>query len=92
MSNHFDGGFDLLPILAHLECGPVPMHPTGEDFQRAAMCAAVGDEDGIISKVEAAGVWQREAIRWRMGHGGCALDIPAISRNVAAELYKRATA
>ena len=90
MGTHFVGDFDILPLAAHFECGPVPTHPTGEAFQLAAIGAS-HDGSGIITIREAALVWHREAIRWRLGNAGAALDLPAIAQATSAELYQRTT-
>lgn len=62
---------DLWHLRASFQCAPVPMHPTGGDFQLASMQAA-------SNVAEPAYVWRLEAIRWRMGHPGADLDLPAI--------------
>ena len=77
----FDGGFEFLPIEAHLECGPLPTHPTSDDFQLASMTADHSP----------ARRWHCEAIRYRRQNPGAVLDESAlkiIAAAVAKNLYR----
>lgn len=84
-SNPFLGDFDLLPLAAQLAHGPVPSHPTSDDFQLAAM--QHGDSH------DAAALWHLEAVRERRLHPGRPLDEakPDINARVARRLYEICT-
>jgi hypothetical protein len=78
----FCGDFDVLPLRAHLLYGPVPTHPTSQDFQNAG-CSGIDDE--------AAARWRLEAIRWRMANPfPMPLDLRAIANACAAKFYAAA--
>ena len=85
-SRPFIGDFDLLPIAAQLAHGEVPTHPTGDDFQIAAM--NLGDSR------DAADLWHLEAIRERRLHPGRLLQDARrdINARVASRLHALVTA
>ena len=77
---------ELWPVRALLVLPVIPAYPTSEDFQSAAMQA--DHADPIYA-------WRCEAVRWRMGHGGQSLDLPAIeaaTHNLLALFARRAGA
>jgi hypothetical protein len=81
----FTGDFDFLPVRAILERGAVPSHPTMVDFDNAQTFGINADPFTVEG---AADVWWSEAVRWRRGSPGDALDIPAIAAKTAARLFK----
>jgi hypothetical protein len=80
-SRPFLGDFDFLPLAAYVKHGDVPPYPTSDDFQLAAM--ALG------RSLDAADIWQLEAVRERRLHPGRLLeDAKAdINKRVAKRLY-----
>lgn len=76
---------DLWPVRASLLCEPVPIFPTDEDFQRAAMAAT-------NHFPEPAHVWRMEAIRWRRNpaNRGQPMDLPAIQVQAEAAMVRLA--
>lgn len=81
---NFQGDFDALPLVAHFEIGPVPAYPTAEDFQASAMRASNADP---FTQSGAAARWFCEAVRWRRGNPGVAMDLRAIAGKTAAALF-----
>ncbi len=80
----FTGDFDLLPIRAHLDLGPVPTSPSMADFDDA-MTAALNADPWTIEG--AAAIWQGEAVRWRRGNPGATLDTAAIAAKCAERIH-----
>lgn len=76
----FCGDFDTLPVRSHLLFGAVPLFPTSDDFQLAAMVASHAND--------AAAEWRVEAIRWRRGNEGKPLDLRAIAVATSERLFK----
>lgn len=73
---------ELWSVRAHLICGEVPVYPTDEDFQRAAMSAT-------SEFPEPAYVWRMEAIRSRRGPGyGKPLDLPVVQAATEAAVAR----
>ena len=68
---------DLLPLRAALDIGPVPTHPTSDEFQSAA--TAAGNADPAAWE-DAAARWYLEAVRERRHLPGCALDAEPLAR------------
>lgn len=70
-----------LPLRASLTLDAVPMAPTGEDFQCAAMQAERSDEH----------LWRFAAIRWRQRHPFAQMDLGAVEveRAGLAAMYAR---
>ena len=87
VSAPFTGDFMLLPVVAHLEQGPVPMRPTREDFDVAV--SGVGGADPF-TMAGAAHHWRIEAIRQRLQAPGCVFSAPVLAEiadRTAARLY-----
>ncbi len=84
-SRPFLGDFEMLPVAAHFAFGEVPLYPTSNDFQLAAML--YGDSH------DAAALWQLEAIRERRVHPNRALEAAKgdIAQRVAGRLHKICT-
>lgn len=75
---------DLLPLRAQVLFGEVPLYPTREYFERAALFVGFG---------EPAADWYIEAVRWRRGAGyGKPLEdgLPIIAGRTAARLWRLA--
>ncbi len=79
----FDGDFDYLPFVAHLEFGEVPLYPREEDFHNAVSTA--------LRARDVAADWRVEAIRWRRSAEGYGkpLDIKAIAVATAGRAYRK---
>jgi hypothetical protein len=83
-NDRFDGDFDSLPLRSHFACGPVPVWPTAEEFQRAGMAADRSPEHR----------WFCEAMRFRRnaGYGVSSLGPAAlkiIATAVARALHRK---
>ena len=63
---------ELWPLRAAFVCEPLPVNPTSEDFQAAAMSANRHFPD------EPCFTWRLEAIRWRMQNRVGEMDLGAI--------------
>lgn len=80
----FTGDFDLLPVRAHLDHGPVPKRATMVDFDHA-MTAAINADPWTIEG--AASIWHGEAVRWRRGNPDAeVIDTKAIAAKCAERL------
>lgn len=87
MSAPFTGDFALLPMVAHLEHGAVPMRPTREDFDVAV--SGVGGADPF-TMAGAAHHWRIEAVRQRLQAPGCVFTagtLAEIASRTASRLY-----
>lgn len=71
-----------LPSEARLRYDAVPYFPTRADFMSAETHVAV-DRD-------AAAIWHREAVRWRMANEGRPLDLSAIAEATLRALHPNA--
>ena len=61
-----DLDFTLAPLACSLFYEPVPLYPTGSDFQLASM-ALQGSESALLR-------WRFEAIKIRLAHPGAPMD------------------
>lgn len=83
-NDQFDGCCDFLPVAASIYGLDVPMFPTSDDFQLAAMRA---DQSPVHR-------WQTEAIRYRRQNPGAKFDdtvLHAIGDNVCKHIYRVVT-
>ena len=84
-SSIFTGDFDLLPVRAHLDHGPVPRRATMVDFDHA-MTAAINADPWTIEG--AASIWHGEAVRWRRGNPDAeTIDTAAIAAATAKRIH-----
>lgn len=86
--DQFDGDFDLLPIASDLRYRSIPLYPSADDFQLAAM------EIAADLSLHAEAHWYVEAMRWRRaeGYGRPLQDgLKTINTAVAKRLYEIVT-
>lgn len=81
----FTGDFDLLPVRAHLDHGPVPKRASMVDFDDA-MTASINADPWTMKG--AASIWHGEAVRWRRGNPDAeVIDTAAIAAATAKRLH-----